>query len=38
MGTLDIDDAEAGEPILADVDEAALVGADSSTLGDKSAD
>ena len=37
-GTLDIDDAEAGEPILADVDEAALVGVDSSTLGDKSAD
>ena len=38
MGTAAIEDADLGEPILADVDEPALVGADSSTLGDKSAD
>jgi hypothetical protein len=38
MGTADIEDADLGEPILADVDEPALVGADSSTLVDNSAD
>ena len=37
MGTADVGDADLGEPVRADVDESALVGADASTLGDKSA-
>ena len=38
IGAADTENADLGQPIPADIDEPALVGADSPTLGDKSAD